>query len=84
MNATIFLNIWGCFLASVLLFLSEKYFLFNNELKLLFITGFCYGFTTFSMFSVENLKSFKTKNYFILSIYIEIYSFRYFYWIFSS
>jgi CrcB protein len=39
-------------------------------MKLLLITGFCGGFTTFSAFSAESLHLYESGNYTILALYI--------------
>ncbi|MCO5249279.1 MAG: fluoride efflux transporter CrcB [Chitinophagales bacterium] len=52
---TFIVNIIGCFLIGLLVGWMERDVLVNSNLKLLFITGFCGGFTTFSTFSSESL-----------------------------
>ena len=53
---TFFVNILGCLIIGVLLGLFERQYLTNPDFKLLLITGFCGGYTTFSAFSAENIQ----------------------------
>ena len=53
---TFVVNIVGCFLIGFLVFITEKANLASAELRLLLVTGFCGGFTTFSSFSYENIQ----------------------------
>ncbi|MDR3140354.1 MAG: fluoride efflux transporter CrcB [Tannerellaceae bacterium] len=68
--ATFVVNITGCFLIGLLIGLSVRYELFDRELKLLLVTGFCGGYTTFSTFSSENLRLLEMQNYYILFTYV--------------
>ena len=52
---TFFVNVVGCLLIGLLAGLTEKLISFNSEIRLLGITGFLGGFTTFSAFSIETL-----------------------------
>ena len=54
--ATFLVNVFGCFLIGVLFQTAERGQMLSTELKLLLMTGFCGGFTTFSAFSVENVQ----------------------------
>lgn len=54
-TGTLFVNIIGCLIIGLLIGFFDKYQLINNQWKLLLITGFCGGFTTFSSFAAENL-----------------------------
>jgi CrcB protein len=68
--ATFIVNIMGCFLIGLLIGLSLKNQVLSTNMKLLLITGFCGGFTTFSTFSAENLQMYEAGNYGTLALYI--------------
>jgi CrcB protein len=59
---TFFVNILGCFIIGLLISLVEHQQVLNENHRLLFITGFCGGFTTFSAFSSESLRLFESGN----------------------
>ena len=68
--ATFATNILGCLIIGLLLGFFERHQLTNPDLKYLFITGFCGGYTTFSTFSAENINLFQSGNTFIAFLYI--------------
>ena len=52
---TFVVNLLGCFLIGVIYAASEKTTLVSPQIRLLLITGFCGGFTTFPTFAFENM-----------------------------
>jgi fluoride exporter len=52
---TLLVNITGCLLIGIFYDISSRQDTFTPELRLLLMTGFCGGFTTFSAFSLESL-----------------------------
>ncbi len=53
--ATFIINILGCLLIGIFYGLGEKGNILSPQTRLLLITGFCGGFTTFSTFAFENV-----------------------------
>ena len=66
--ATFLTNGLGCFIIGLLIGYFAKTNIDNN-LKLLFITGFCGGYTTFSTFAAENISLLQNQNYLTLIAY---------------
>lgn len=64
--ATLVVNLVGCFLIGLLIGLCSD----TSHLRLLFITGFCGGFTTFSTFTAESYSMFREGSYGLALLYI--------------
>lgn len=60
--ATFMVNVSGCLIMGVLLGLFERQQITSPDLKFLFITGFCGGYTTFSSFASDNISLFQSGN----------------------
>lgn len=67
---TFVVNILGCLIIGILIGLFDKQQLPNPDLRLLFITGFCGGFTTFSAFAAENINLFQSGHSLAALLYI--------------
>lgn len=68
--ATFIVNIAGCFLAGLIFGLIAQETTESQNLKLLLITGFCGGFTTFSAFAMENVKLINVGNTTVAVFYL--------------
>jgi fluoride exporter len=67
--ATFLVNIFGCLLIGILYALGEKGNILSPQTRLLLITGFCGGFTTFSTFAFENMNLLRTGDNFYFILY---------------
>jgi len=67
--ATFMVNVFGCFLIGALYALGEKGNILSPQTRLLLITGFCGGFTTFSTFAFENMNLLRTGDNFYFLLY---------------
>lgn len=68
--ATFTVNMIGCFLIGILIGILGQNVHENGSLKLLLITGFCGGYTTFSAFASENISLLQSSNYLTAILYI--------------
>jgi CrcB protein len=63
-------NIAGCLLFGLFAGFAGKYGIVGNDMKMLLLTGFCGGYTTFSTFSAENLALLHDGRYAVAALYI--------------
>jgi fluoride exporter len=67
--ATFLVNVFGCFLIGILYALGEKGNILSPQSRLLLVTGFCGGFTTFSTFAFENMNLLRVADNFSFVLY---------------
>src|SRR5437868_3203797 len=67
---TFLVNLAGCFFIGIVYAAAEKTTFISPQIRLLLITGFCGGFTTFSTFAFENMNLIRSGNLLYFSIYI--------------
>ena len=68
--STLLVNISGCFLIGILWGLLSRSLTWSEEMKLLLMTGFCGGFTTFSAFTLEGMGLLKENKIALFFIYL--------------
>lgn len=66
---TFIANVLGCLVLGICVGVFGKNPSENENLRLLFVTGFCGGYTTFSTFASENIQMLQQQNYLTLVIY---------------
>lgn len=66
---TMAVNITGCFLIGVIAGWMLAHQPDNQTFRLLFIVGFCGGYTTFSTFAFENLRLIETNQWGLFALY---------------
>ncbi|MCO5231831.1 MAG: fluoride efflux transporter CrcB [Chitinophagales bacterium] len=69
-KGTFIVNALGCFLIGILMGVFERNLPLHTPYKLLLITGFCGGFTTFSTFSFESISLFNNGHYWTAISYV--------------
>ncbi len=69
---TFCVNILGCLLLGVCYGVLERYQVLSEEIRLLFIVGFCGSFTTFSTFIHENLLLARQSDLFGFALYVAL------------
>lgn len=69
---TFMVNILGCLLIGILYGLSNKHQYFTPEFRLLMMTGFCGGFTTFSAFTLEGMQLLNQQRFLIFTLYFAL------------
>jgi CrcB protein len=62
-------NVAGCLLIGLLWGVTSRFQNLSPAFSLLFMVGYCGGFTTFSTFSKEGLTMLQTNNYLLFTIY---------------
>ncbi|WP_205503997.1 fluoride efflux transporter CrcB [Rufibacter psychrotolerans] len=67
--STFGVNVMGCFLIGLLLGVLGQNMQTNQDLRLLFVTGFCGGYTTFSAFAAENIALWQNNHYWTVMAY---------------
>lgn len=67
---TLAVNIAGSFLMGLIIALGAQKFHLTNELRVLVVTGFLGGFTTFSAFSLDFALLFERKDYAFAGLYL--------------
>ena len=69
-SGTFVVNLVGCFLIGIIYAASEKTTFVAPQVRLLLITGFCGGFTTFSTFAFENMNLLRAGDIVYFLIYV--------------
>lgn len=67
---TFVVNIIGCLLIGILWGLTSRFQNLSPAFSLIFMVGFCGGFTTFSTFSKEGLILVQADNYILFTLYV--------------
>ncbi len=68
--ATFIVNIIGCFLIGLIIGALSHHTEVSPSWKLLLVTGFCGGYTTFSAFAFENFTLIQNNNHLVFLLYL--------------
>lgn len=68
-TGTFVINILGCFLIGLFFGIANKHQYFTPAFRLLLMTGFCGGFTTFSAFTLEGIQLLNQQRFVIFTMY---------------
>ena len=66
---TFIVNVVGCFLIGLFFGLAGKHEFATPTFRLLLMTGFCGGFTTFSAFTLEGMQLLNEQRFLIFTLY---------------
>lgn len=66
---TFIVNLLGCFLIGVFYGIANKHEYFNPAFRLLLMTGFCGGFTTFSAFTLDGMQLINQQRFLTFTLY---------------
>lgn len=69
---TFIVNILGCFLIGIFYGFANRQEYFTPTFRLLLMTGFCGGFTTFSAFTLEGMQLLNEQRFLIFTLYFTL------------
>ena len=69
-TGTLLVNVAGCLLIGILWGMVSRSLIWNEEMKLLLMTGFCGGFTTFSAFTLDGIGLLKENKTTLFLVYL--------------
>lgn len=69
---TFIVNVLGCFLIGLFFGLATRHQYFTPAVRLLLMTGFCGGFTTFSAFTLEGMQLLNQQRFLIFTLYFAL------------